>query len=357
MKALVLSGGAGTRLRPFSHSMPKQLIPVANKPVLEHVLENIVALGVSDIGVVVGDWEPEITAVLGDGSRLGARLTYLRQDKPRGLADCVRVARDFLGDDDFVMYLGDCMLVGGVAEAAEEFARLRPRAYVVVHKVADPSAFGVVEMDPDGTVRRLVEKPRDARSDLALTGVYFFTSAIHRAIDAIGPSARGELEITDAIQWLVTDGAEVRAGRYRGYWKDTGRIDDVLECNRKLLDGLVRRVDGTVDGASELDGAVVVEPGARVTRSRIEGPAIIGAGTLVEDCVIGPHTSVGRDCSLGGSRLGYSIVLDGAEIHRVDRLHGSVIGRFAVVGPVTDDGDRQRLVIGDHSRVQVGGER
>ncbi|MFD9393523.1 glucose-1-phosphate thymidylyltransferase [Streptomyces sp. NPDC060000] len=355
MKALVLSGGAGTRLRPFSHSMPKQLIPVANKPVLEHVLDNIVAIGVTDIGIVVGDWEPEITAVLGDGSRLGARLTYLRQDKPLGLAHCVSVARDFLGEDDFVMYLGDCMLVEGVAEAAEEFARVRPAAHVVVHKVADPSAFGVVEMDPEGTVRRLVEKPREARSDLALTGVYFFTPDIHRAIAAIEPSERGELEITDAIQWLVTDGAEVRAGRYHGYWKDTGRIDDVLECNRKLLDGLVRRIDGEVDEASELSGAVVVEPGATVVRSRIEGPAVIGAGTRVEDCVIGPHTSAGRGCALTGSHLDYSIVLDGAEIHRAGRLHGSVIGRFAVVGPVTDDDNRRRLVIGDHSRVQVAG--
>ncbi|MFD4575701.1 glucose-1-phosphate thymidylyltransferase [Streptomyces sp. NPDC058417] len=355
MKALVLSGGAGTRLRPFSHSMPKQLIPVANKPVLEHVLENITALGVTEIGVIVGGWEQEITAVLGDGSRLGARLTYLRQDAPLGLAHCVSVARDFLGDDDFVMYLGDCMLVEGVAEVAEEFTRTRPPAHVVVHKVADPSAFGVVEMDPDGRVRRLVEKPKDARSELALTGVYFFTPEIHRAIASIEPSARGELEITDAIQWLVTDGAEVRASQYHGYWKDTGRIDDVLECNRKLLDGLARRVDGEVDAASELSGAVVVEPGARVTGSRIEGPAVIGAGTVVEDCVIGPHTAVGRDCVLSGSRLDYSIVLDDAEIRGAGRLHGSVIGRSAVVGPVTDDSGRQRLVIGDHSRVQVAG--
>ncbi|MER7624964.1 glucose-1-phosphate thymidylyltransferase [Streptomyces sp. NPDC126503] len=353
MKALVLAGGTGTRLRPFSYSMPKQLIPVANKPVLEHVLENIRDLGVTETGVIVGDTEPAIRAALGDGSRFGVRITYLRQDKPRGLAHCVVLARSFLGDDDFVMYLGDNMLPEGVTDIAAAFREHRPAAHVVVHKVPDPQAFGVAELAGDGTVLSLVEKPREPRSDLALIGVYFFTPAVHEAVAAIEPSARGELEITDAIQWLVTQGATVRAGEYSGYWKDTGRAEDVLDCNRRLLAALPPRVDGDVDSLSDIAPNVVVEAGARIVRSRVEGPAIIGAGTLVEDSHIGPDTSIGRDCLVRGTRLADSIVMDGATIEHVPGLRASLIGREAAVHPTGRGESRHRLVIGDHTRVEV----
>lgn len=353
MKALVLSGGTGTRLRPFSYSMPKQLIPIMNKPVLEHVLENIRALGVTEVGIIVGDRENEIRAAVGDGSRFGLDLTYLPQERPLGLAHCVILARDFLASDDFVMYLGDNMLPDGVTGIAREFAATRPAAHVVVHKVEDPRAFGVVERDADGRVERLVEKPQQPRSDLALIGVYFFTPAIHEAVTAIRPSARGELEITDAVQWLVEHGAVVTASEYQGYWKDTGRVEDVLECNRRLLDGLRPSVLGEVDEDSVLVGAVVVEPGARIVRSRVEGPVVIGAGTLVEDSHVGPHTSIGRDCILRRTRLDYSIALDGSTVCEVRGLHGSLIGRAASVGPAQEGSDRHRLVVGDHTRIEV----
>ncbi|MGP4052518.1 glucose-1-phosphate thymidylyltransferase [Streptomyces sp. 2A115] len=353
MKALVLSGGAGTRLRPFSYSMPKQLIPIMNKPVLVYALENIVELGVTDIAVIVGDWAPAIEEALGDGSSLGARITYIQQDKPLGLAHCVELARPFLGDDDFVMYLGDNMLPQGIGEIAEEFRVQRPAAQVVVCKVPDPRAFGVAELDADGAVTALVEKPQQPRSDLALIGVYFFTSAIHESVAAIEPSARGELEITDAIQWLVTQGADVRAGEYDGYWKDTGQADDVLECNRRLLGELATRIDGDVDGTSELIGPVVIEPGARVVRSRIVGPVIIGAGTLVEDSRIGPDASIGSDCVLRATQLADSIVMAGASITQVPGLHGSLIGRSARVGPSDHAEAHHRLMVGDHTRVEV----
>ncbi|MCD0485153.1 glucose-1-phosphate thymidylyltransferase [Streptacidiphilus sp. ASG 303] len=352
MKALVLSGGTGTRLRPFSYSMPKQLIPIANKPVLQHVLENIRDLGVSEVGIVVGGRETEIAAAVGDGSRLGLRITYLRQEQPLGLAHCVSLARGFLGEDDFVMYLGDNMLPQGVAAAAEEFRALRPAAQVVVRKVADPRAFGVAEVAADGRVSRLVEKPAQPRSDLALIGVYFFTPAVHRAVGSIAPSRRGELEITDAIQWLVLQGAEVRAHEYQGYWKDTGRVEDVLECNRELLDGVERSVLGEVDDDSLLVGAVVLEPGARVVRSVIHGPAVVGADSVVEDSHIGPHTSIGRNCTLSGTHLEYSIALDGATVSQVRGLHGSLLGRSAAV-TTADLGSHHRLVVGDHTRVEV----
>ncbi|MDT0566722.1 glucose-1-phosphate thymidylyltransferase [Streptomyces sp. DSM 3412] len=352
MKALVLAGGAGTRLRPFSYSMPKQLIPIANKPVLEHVLENIRDVGVTEVGVIVGDWAQEISEAIGDGSRFGLRVTLIPQDKPLGLAHCVAIARPFLGDDDFVMYLGDNMLPGGVVDIAADFAARRPEAHIVVHKVSDPRAFGVAELAPDGVVRRLVEKPLQPQSDLALIGVYFFTAAIHRAVAAIEPGERGELEITDAVQWLVTHRARVTASEYDGYWRDTGRAEEVLDCNRQLLGALSARADGTLDGASELTGRVVVEAGARVVRSRIAGPAVIGAGTLVEDSAIGPNTSVGRDCTLRRTTLMDSIVMDGASITAVTGLRGSLIGRNAVVDTGAE-GEGHRLVVGDHTRVEV----
>ncbi|MEU9891897.1 glucose-1-phosphate thymidylyltransferase [Streptomyces phaeochromogenes] len=353
MKALVLAGGSGTRLRPFSYSMPKQLIPIANTPVLVHVLENIRDLGVTDIGVIVGHRGPEIDAALGDGSRFGVKLTYISQDAPRGLAHTVAIARDFLGDDDFVMYLGDNVLPEGVAATAEEFTARRPAAQIVVHKVTDPRQFGVAELGPDGEVLRLVEKPREPRSDMAMVGVYFFTSAIHQAVDSIEPSARGELEITDAIQWLLASGAEVRATQYGGYWKDAGNVEDVLDCNRYLLDRLAPSVEGDVDDLSELLGAVVVEAGARVTRSRIEGPVIIGAGAVVENSHIGPHTSIGRGCLVSDSAVENSIALDEASVSGVKGLRSSLIGRSASVGTSEQGVDRYRLVVGDHTRVEV----
>ncbi|MFC4497969.1 MULTISPECIES: glucose-1-phosphate thymidylyltransferase [Streptomyces] len=351
MKALVLSGGSGTRLRPFSHSMPKQLMPIANRPVLEHVLTRVVELGVTEIGIVVGNRGREIADALGDSSRFGARITYIPQERPLGLAHCVAVAQDFLEDDDFLMFLGDNMLSHGVTAIAEDFRVRRPAAQLVVHKVADPRQFGVAEVEPDGTVVRLVEKPAAPRSDLAVVGVYFFTPAIHEAVAAISPSGRGELEITHAVQWLIERGEAVCATEYSGHWSDTGRLEDVLDCNRHVLDGLAGRITGEVDGHSRLTGQVVVEAGARVSRSYIEGPAIIGARSTVCDSRIGPHTSIGRNCVIQDAGLGYSIALDGARVTGVTGVTGSVIGRDATVTCVS--GSQQRLIVGDHSTVVV----
>jgi glucose-1-phosphate thymidylyltransferase len=355
VKALVLAGGSGTRLRPFSYSLPKQLIPIANHPILEYVLRDIRALGITDIGIIVGHLATEIAEVVGDGSRFGARVTYIRQDQPSGLAHCVRLAQPFLGGDDFVMYLGDNVLPDGIAGVAEEFRTHRPDAQIVVQKVPDPSRFGVVEVDENGAVERVVEKPERPRSDLAVVGVYFFTAAVHDAVASIGPSPRGELEITDAIQWLVTSGAEVRASVYGGYWQDIGRTEDVLACNRRLLAGLRRDIAGAVDAASTVLGPVVVEPGARVVRSRIEGPAIIGARTLVEDSVIGANTAVGRACSLRGTDLADSIVQDGSSITSVRGLRSSMIGRSAAITSIDHGGPYHRLAISDHVRVELAG--
>ncbi|WJK42582.1 glucose-1-phosphate thymidylyltransferase [Solwaraspora sp. WMMA2056] len=352
MKALVLSGGTGTRMRPFSYAMPKQLIPVANRPVLFHVLDNVRRLGVTDVGLVSAGDATAIRDAVGDGTAHGLRITHIRQDRPLGLAHAVQVAGSYLGDDDFVLYLGDNVLTDGLADIAARFRAERPAAHLIVRKVPDPRAYGVVELAPDATVTRLVEKPDRPRSDLALVGVYFLTARIHRAIAAIGPSARGELELTDAVQRLIDDGVEVRATEYGGYWRDVGQVADLLECNRYLLADLRPQLAGQVDPASRVHGPVRVEPGARVVRSRIDGPVLIGADTVVEDSVIGPGTAVGAGCLIRRSGLTDSIVMAGARITDTPGLDQSIIGHGAVVDGGTRAAPR-RLLVTDHSLVQV----
>lgn len=353
MKALVLAGGAGTRLRPFSHSTPKQLVPVAGKPVLFHVLETLARAGITETGVVVGEPGDQVRAAVGDGSRFGMDVTYLPQDAPRGLAHAVLIARAFLADDDFVMFLGDNIFADGIEEPLDRFRTGGAAAQLVVRKVADPSQCGVAEIDAEGRVTALQEKPERPRSDLAVTGVYFFTPRIHEAVRDIEPSRRGELEITDAVQWLVSRGADVRAHLCSGYWADTGTLGDLLECNKVLLEGIGPDNRGTVDAASVLSGPVVVAAGARVTRSLITGPAVIGAGTVVEDSDIGPFTSIGEGCRLHGAGVENSILLDQASVQGVRTISGSIIGRAGDVRQTPDGSAVHRLLVGDDSRIDV----
>ncbi|MFF7199456.1 glucose-1-phosphate thymidylyltransferase [Streptomyces sp. NPDC008141] len=350
MKALVLAGGSGTRLRPLTHTAAKQLIPVANKPVLFYVLEDIAAAGITEVGIIVGATAPEIRAAVGDGGRFGLQVDYIPQSAPLGLAHAVLTARDWLGDDDFVMYLGDNFIAGGITRIVDAFRRERPDAHILLTQVPDPTAFGVAELGDDGRVLALEEKPRHPKSDLALVGVYLFTRTVHEAVRAVVPSARGELEITDALQWLIDTGRDVRSTRVTGYWKDTGNVADMLEVNRSVLDTFVTRVEGTVDAASELIGQVVVEPGARIIRSRITGPTVIGADSTVTGSLIGPYASIASGCSVLDSEIAHSIVLDGARIDGVRRVEASLIGREAVVTPALA---AHRLVIGDHSKVEI----
>jgi glucose-1-phosphate thymidylyltransferase len=350
MKGLVLSGGTGTRLRPFTYSMPKQLFPIANKPVLQYCLENLRDMGVGEIGIVVGQ-NRQIERAFGDGSDLGLRLTYIPQHAPLGLAHCVAIARDFLGDDDFVMYLGDNMITGGLAEAADDFRARRPDAKILVTKVEDPQHYGVAELDSEGRVTALAEKPENPTSDLAVMGVYFFTPAIHESVDRIAPSARGELEITDAMQDLLTRGRTVHAEIHSGYWEDTGSADALLSCNRVFLEALTADVRGGLDEHTTLTGAVIVEPGATVTRSRLVGPVIVGAGSRLTGCEVGPFTAVGRGCELTAATVRDSIVLDHARVSGVSGIHDSVIGRRARVQ--AGDTAGQCLRIGDQASVRV----
>ncbi len=353
MKALVLAGGAGTRLRPITHTSAKQLVPLANKPILFYALESIAEAGVREVGIVVGDTAPAIQEAVGDGSRFGLAVTYLRQEAPLGLAHAVLIARDYLGDEPFVMYLGDNLLVGGITGFVEEFVRERPAAQVLLTKVEHPENFGVAELGPDGRLLRLVEKPKEPRSNLALIGVYLFDVTVHEAVAAISPSWRGELEITDAIQHLIDGGHVVRPHVLEGPWIDTGKLQDLLEANRIVLESLVHRVAGSVDDESRLVGRVVVEEGVEVVRSVIRGPVALGAGCRIVDSYIGPYSSIGANCAVVDSEIEHSVILEGSRVEGVRRIEDSLIGRDAVVCRSDTQPRAYRFMLSDDSEAQV----
>ncbi len=361
MKGLILSGGAGTRLRPITHTSAKQLVPVANKPILFYGIEDMAAAGIKEIGIIIGDTRAEIVEAVGDGSRWGVDVTYIPQDAPLGLAHCVLIARDFLGDDDFVMYLGDNMLEQGLADFVDAFEReraqladgARPSAQILLAHVDDPRQFGVAEIGPDGEVVQLVEKPTDPPSDLALVGVYLFDAQVHRAVRAITPSARGELEITDAIQWLVDRGFRVRHEVLQGWWLDTGKKDPLLESNRLILERLEPRVDGSVDSASRIEGRVVIEEGAVIERSTVRGPTIIGAASRVTNSSVGPYVSVGAGCTIIDSEIEHSVLLERSRIESVPGITDSLVGRDAEIVRSGTSPAATRLMIGDHCRVDL----
>jgi glucose-1-phosphate thymidylyltransferase len=333
--------------------MPKQIVPVGGKPVLRYCLENLREIGVTSVGLVVGERDGQVERAIGDGSKLGLRISYILQESPLGLAHCITAAEEFLGSDDFLVYLGDNMLIGSLGDAAHDFRTHRPDAQILVRKVDDPRLYGVAELDVDGRVLSLTEKPEHPRSDLAVMGVYFFTPAIHAAVRRIRPSARGELEITDAIQDLLNRNRQVTAKGYPGYWADTGSIDGLLASNRVVLDDVCSDIRGSVDEHSILTGPVVIESGAEVVRSRLDGPVVVGPGSVIRDCRLGPHTAVGRDCLISAASVEESIVLDQARIEGIHGLRDSVIGRRAHVHATIGDASH-RLLIGDEADVRVG---
>jgi glucose-1-phosphate thymidylyltransferase len=358
MKGLILAGGAGTRLRPITHTSAKQLVPVANKPILFYGLEAMVAAGITEVGIIVGDTRAEVMAAVGDGSRFGAHVTYVPQDAPLGLAHCMLIAHDFLGDDDVVMYLGDNLLEQDLAAFVQGFEQARrgaspPAAQILLKQVPDPHRFGIAELDADGNVVRLVEKPADPPSDLALVGVYLFDRHIHEAVRAIEPSPRGELEITDAIQWLVDRGHLVRTELLDGWWIDTGKLTPLLEANRLLLEKIEPRVVGVVDEASTVDGRVVIAEGAEVVRSTIRGPVAIGRGTRVVDSFIGPFSAIGDGCEVLNSEIEHSVVMDRSRVVDIPRIEDSLIGREVEVLRSKSRPRALRVMVGDHCRIDV----
>ncbi len=358
MKALLLAGGAGTRLRPITHTRAKQLVPVANTPILFYGIEAMAAAGIKEIGVIVGDTGAEIRSALGDGSRFGVTFTFIPQDAPLGLAHCVLIARQFLGDDDFVMYLGDNLLEQDLGAFVEAFENARtagdaPVAQILLKQVPDPHRFGIASLDAAGHVVELIEKPDDPPSDLALVGVYLFDSTVHDAVRAIEPSARGELEITDALQWLIDQGHRVRTELLTGWWIDTGKLTPLLEANRLLLERIETTIDGDVDERSTLDGRVVVEAGARIVNSIVRGPVAIGRGTEIVDSFIGPFSAIGADCQVRNSEIEHSVVMDHSQVVDIPRLEDSLIGHSAVVVRSQQRPRALRLMVGDHCQIDV----
>ncbi len=353
MKGLILSGGKGTRLRPLTYTSAKQLVPVANKPVLFYGIEALADAGIREIGMVVGDTQAEIRAAVGDGSAWGVNITYIEQDAPRGLAHAVLISEAFIGGEPFVMYLGDNLLNKGITGFVEEFVREKPAAQILLARVPDPQMFGVAELS-DGRVVRLVEKPQEPKSDLALVGVYMFSPAVFDAVKAIRPSFRNELEITDAIQYLIDRGLEVRPHIVDGWWKDTGKLEDMLEANRLILDRIERRVDGTVDAESRVEGKVIIEAGAVIEHSVVRGPVIIGARARIVHAYVGPFTSIMNDAEIRESEIEHSIVLEGSTISNLaSRIEDSLIGKNVKIYRLPVKPSAYRFMLGDNSEVGI----
>lgn len=354
MKALILAGGKGTRLRPITFTRAKQLVPVANKPILFYAIEAIRDAGITDIGVIVGDTADEVMGALGDGSQWGVSITYIPQEAPLGLAHAVKIAQDYMAGEPFVMYLGDNLIADGITRFVDEFRSGECAAQILLAHVPNASQFGVAELGSDGHVVRLVEKPADPPSDLALVGVYLFDASVFEAVNAIQPSARGELEITDAIQWLVDNGRTVRPHVIGGWWKDTGRLEDMLEANRIMLDTISSDDGGDVDPSSEIHGRVRVGQGSRIINSTVRGPAAIGEGCEIVDAYIGPYTSIGDGCVVTASELEHSILLAGARIENAGgRVADSLMGVNAVVRRGCGKPAAYHVMLGDNSEVEI----
>jgi len=357
MKALVLSGGKGTRLRPLTFTTAKQLIPVVNKPIIYYVMEQIQKAGIRETGVIISpETGRDIQQALGTGEKWGMTLTYIPQDMPGGLAHAVKTARPYLGNDHFLMYLGDNLIGEDISPFVSKIGGNGVDSVILLKKVADPRMFGVAEVDEKGRITRLVEKPKEPKSDLVVVGIYLFSPRIHEAIDHIKPSWRGELEITDAIQQLIAMGCRVDSYPLSGWWLDTGKKDDLLEANRVVLDEwVVRGIHGQVDEQSKLSGRVCVEAGAQIVRSTIRGPVMIGAGAKVINSFIGPYTAVGGGAHVEDSALDFSVVLEEARVEHVHRLEESVLGKKVVVIGDRNNHGTLKLMVGDYSEIVLGG--
>lgn len=353
MKGLILSGGKGTRLRPLTHTQAKQLVPVANRPILFYGIDALVQAGIRDIGIVVGDTKTEIAEAVGDGSRWGIKVTYIEQSAPLGLAHAVKISRDYIKKDPFVMYLGDNIIMGGVKPFVEKFEREKPHAQILLAHVPNPSEFGVAELSR-GKVTRLEEKPKRPKTDLALVGVYLFDSTIFEAVDSIQPSKRNELEITDAIQYLIQKNYNVQSHIIDGWWKDTGKIDDMLEANRMILDDNLLKIEGKVDKESKVEFKVVIEKGAKIVNSIIRGPTIIGADSQVVNSYVGPFTSIEHDVTLENIEIEHSIVMEYSRIKDVGRrISDSLIGKNVIIEPSNGRPGSFQFMLGDNSSLKI----
>jgi len=351
MKALILSGGEGTRLRPITHTAAKQLIPIANKPILFYGIEAVREAGITDVGIVVGDTYEEIKEAVGEGKKWGSKITYIKQEAPLGLAHAVKISQDFLANESFVMYLGDNIIKQGIKSLVDEFRKKRANSQILLAHVENPGQFGVAELER-GKVVRLVEKPKEPKTDLALVGVYMFDHHIFEAVNNIKPSWRGELEITDAIQYLIDKNFLVHSHIIDGWWKDTGKPDDLLEANRIMLDDLEARIKGEIDKSSKISGKVRIEEGAQIINSVIRGPATVARGCKIIHSYIGPFTSIYYNVLIEDSEIEHSIVMEECKISGLKaRIEDSLIGKNVVIIKSTSKPKAYRFMLGDSSQV------
>lgn len=353
MKALIASGGRGTRLRPITHTQNKHLIPIANKPILHYAIEAATGAGITEIAIVHNADSDEVPKAIGDGSRWGARITYIPQLTPGGLSQVVALSESFMAGDKFIFYLGDNMVVGGVRRFIDEFEKSGCNCFLTLAKVKDPERFGVPEIK-NGRIVSVEEKPKNPKSSYAVSGIYLYDSCIFEAVKAIKPSARGELEISDAHQYIIDKGYKVGYAEITGWWKDTGKPNDLLEANRLILDNIAPAIRGEVDSHSVVAGKVIVEKGAKIINSIIRGPAIIGENCVIEDAYVGPFTAVGNNTVIRKSEVEYSIILRDCKILSVGiRLEGSILGNDVEVVEGSGKPRVHRFMIGDQSRVEV----
>lgn len=355
MKALITAGGRGTRLRPLTHTQNKHLIPVANKPILQYALDTVRDAGITEVGIVVGvDNGQEVVDWLGDGSQLGLSVQYVWQEAPLGLAHVVKISEEFIGTDPFVFYLGDNIVVGGIQRFVDKFREENLDCCLTLARVRDPERFGVPEFNAEGKIVGVVEKPSDPKSPYAVSGIYIYGPAIFKAVNAIQPSPRGELEISDAHDWLLKHDYHVGHGEITGWWKDTGMPGDLLEANRLVLSNVQERINGTVDDSSDIAGAVIIEEGAEVIASKVRGPAIIGRGAKVVDSYVGPYSAIGADCRLESCEVEYSILMDRVLVKEIDvRIEGSLLGNDVEILRSTGKPRVQRFILGEQSRVEL----
>jgi len=355
MKALLLCGGKGVRLKPLTTTIPKQLLPVANKPILSYVLEQVTEAGINDIGIIIS---PEtghlIKEVADDGSKWNAKITYILQDEPAGLAHAVKTAQSYLKDSSFLMFLGDNLIQGGVNQFVNQFNTNKPEALILLKSVADPRLFGVAELDSTGKVTNIVEKPKEPKSNMVVVGVYLFSPEIHNAISRIKPSWRGELEITDSIQQLIEMNKPVESHVLKGWWLDTGKKDDLLEANRVVLDDLIKRdIQGEIDAQSQVVGRVEIKNSAKIENSIIRGPVAIAEDTIVRNSFIGPFTSIGARTIIDSSSLEHSVILEDCKISMIDRLGDSLIGRRCQMSKLEGNLRPKTLFIGDDAKIEI----